>query len=191
MSMHRKELVEALTVLGEVLQERGEAYDLAIIGGGALLLLGLIERPTKDLDIVARIEGDSWTEADPLPEPLLSAIVEVAGALDLPDNWLNAGPTLLMRFGLEEGFSARAEVRTFGSLTIRIAGRRDQVALKLYAAVDQGPRSRHFADLQRLGPGEDELLAAALWCRSHDPSAGFLEMLLQALAALGVQVDHV
>lgn len=44
---------EALTTLGELRSSRGHAYQLAAIGGGALLLLGYFDRPTKDLDIVA------------------------------------------------------------------------------------------------------------------------------------------
>ena len=43
------DLEEALSTLGQLLQDRGEAYDVVVIGGGALLLLGLIVRPTKDL----------------------------------------------------------------------------------------------------------------------------------------------
>ena len=37
-------------MLGELLADRGHAVELVAIGGGSLLLLGLIERPTKDLD---------------------------------------------------------------------------------------------------------------------------------------------
>lgn len=47
------DLEEALHALGQVLLARGEAYDVVVIGGGALLLLGLVARPTKDLDAVA------------------------------------------------------------------------------------------------------------------------------------------
>lgn len=53
-------LREALRALGEVLADRGLVHDVAVIGGGALLLSGHIERPTKDLDIVARVIGDTW-----------------------------------------------------------------------------------------------------------------------------------
>ena len=72
------DLEEALSTLGQLLQDRGEAYDVVIIGGGALLLLGLIERPTKDLDAVARAEGDRWLRAEPFPAGLTRAIEDVA-----------------------------------------------------------------------------------------------------------------
>src|SRR5439155_4943989 len=55
------------------------------------------------------------------------------------------------------------------------------------AAVDQGPRSKHFADLQRLEPTADELRAAAAWARTHDPSEGFHQELRGALRDLGVR----
>lgn len=191
MSMTDSDLVDALGVLGDLLEDRGTAYEIVLIGGGALLLQGLVDRPTKDLDMVARVEGDVWIQAEPLPEPLAVAIEEVAGALGLPPKWLNAGPSLLMRFGLPEGFAARTSRRTWGSLTVHLAARVDQVALKLYASVDQGPASRHFADLQKLDPTDDELVASARWCRTHDPSDGFHQMLVQVLAVLGVEVDRV
>jgi hypothetical protein len=39
-----------LTTLGQLLTERGLRYELLAIGGGALHLLGLIARPTRDID---------------------------------------------------------------------------------------------------------------------------------------------
>lgn len=180
-------LGEALQVLGELLGDRGLQFDLALIGGGALLLVGAISRPTKDLDVVAIVDFDALRRAEPFPPGLRSAVEDVAGALGLPPNWLNPGPAALLDLGLPSGFLERAETRRFGSLTVRLASRVDQIAFKLYAAVDQGPRSKHFADLSKLDPTRGELLESGRWCRTHDPSDGFQAMLVQALAALGIE----
>ena len=156
------DLEEALTTLGQVLQDRGETHDVVVIGGGALLLLGLIERPTTDLDAVARVEGERWLRAEPFPDGLRRAVTDVAAALDLEDDWLNPGPAGLVDLGLPDGFEVRAIVRAYGTLTIRLAAVEDLVAFKLYAAADHWPdQSRHLADLRRLGPTRDRLVAAA------------------------------
>jgi hypothetical protein len=68
---------------------------------------------------------------------------------------------------------------------VHLASRYDQIHFKLYAMVDQGA-GKHEADLRDLQPTRDELLAAARWTRTHDPSQGFREQLLAALAYLGV-----
>lgn len=183
------DLEEALSTLGQLLQERGEAYDIVIIGGGALLLFGLIERPTKDLDAVARVEGDRWLRAEPFPAGLTRAIEDVAAALDLEDDWLNPGPAGLVDLGLPDGFEERVIVGAFGALRIRFAAVEDLVAFKRYAAADHWPdRSRLLADLRRLLPTVDRLVAAARWCWTHDPSEGFRDMLLlPVLAEPGVE----
>jgi hypothetical protein len=72
------DLQEALTTRGQILLDRSESHDLVVIGGGALLLLGLIERPTKDLD--ARIKKGRWLRADPFPDSLTKAVADVADA---------------------------------------------------------------------------------------------------------------
>lgn len=61
------------------------------------------------------------------------------------------------------------------------------VCFKLYAAVDQGPRSRHFQDLRDLKPDRDDLLVAAQWAMSHDLSPGFRSVLVETLQALDVE----
>ncbi|HEX4418073.1 MAG TPA: hypothetical protein VH165_09250 [Kofleriaceae bacterium] len=75
----------------------------------------------------------------------------------------------------------------YGGLAVRLASRYDQVCFKLYAAADNSPRSKHFADLKELAPSADELRRAARWTITHDPSEGFHMMLSQVLAALGVE----
>ena len=182
-------LEEALHALGLLLESRERRAGIAVIGGGSLLLLGLIQRPTKDLDVVALVEGVRLGTAKPLPDYLVEAVRDVARAMELAEDWLNPGPTELLDPGLPAGFMDRVTTRSFGALVVHVASRSDQVFFKLYATVDQGPRSKHFADLKQLAPRPDELRAAARWCTTHDPSEGFAEMLRQALAALGVQDD--
>jgi hypothetical protein len=99
-----KTMYGALEVLGSYLKDKGLKYEVAAIGGGALLLLGCIIRPTRDLDIVALVEDKKLISAHVLPSPLLEAIREVGLALKLPEGWINSAPTDLWKMGLPEGF---------------------------------------------------------------------------------------
>jgi hypothetical protein len=188
MAFQSVSLREALEVLGEILSDRGLVHDVVVIGGGALLLSGHIDRATKDLDVVARVVGDTWMLAEPMPADLVEAVHDVGVALDLAPNWLNAGPTALFTAGLPVGFADRAEVHRFGPLTVRLASRVDQVALKVYAAADHWPlQGKHLQDLRALTPTKTELVLAARWCTTHDASAGFRDVqLAPLLAAFGV-----
>jgi len=176
----------ALGTLGALLAERGLSYELYAVGGGALQLLGLIVRPTKDIDVVGLVDGDVVVPTRPLPPPLRAAITDVAKLLDISEGWMNAGPASLLDLGLPKGALRRSLRREWAGLALRLAAREDQICFKLYAAVDQGPDSKHFEDLVNLGPSNDELLVAARWARSHDPSEGFRDQLLHALRDLGV-----
>jgi len=126
---------------------------------------------------------------EPLPVPVVQAVEDVALAMGLAKDWLNPGPSELFTFGLPLGFSDRVQTRQYSSLIVHFAGRIDQIHFKLYATVDQGPKSKHFADLLRLAPTWEELEAAAAWCTGHDPSDGFATMLTQALAELEKRRD--
>ncbi len=179
-------LERALDALGQLLADRQHHHEVVAIGGGSLLLLGQINRPTKDLDLVALVANQELISADPLPLSLLEAAEEVANALNLGKNWLNPGPTSLLGAGLPQGFSTRMHTRHYGGLTIHLAGRLDQICLKLYASADQGPDSKHFADLKSLQPTQSELQIAARWCITQDVSKPFAEELESAVNAFGL-----
>ena len=184
----RAQLEAALTALGELLTVRGLHYEVVLVGGGNLILRGLIARPTtKDLDLIGEWTPEGVAPIRPMPEPLRDAVIDVGRAFGLADNWLNTGPDSLLDLGLPDGFVERLERRDFGGLVAWLAGWFDMVCFKLFAAVDQGPRSRHFQDLGELGPGRDDLLEAARWAIGHDPSPGFRSLLIDTLRALDVE----
>lgn len=178
-------LEEALETLGDVLSDREQSVELAVIGGGSLMLSKLLERATRDLDVVALVIAGEYRRAQPFPDFLAAAVQDVAAALGLRLDWLNPGPTDLLQLGLPPGFEQRTTLRRFGGLRLHIAGRKDQICFKLYASVDQGPGSKHAADLKALRATPDELRWAGDWCRSHDPSDGFAQQLALALQVLG------
>jgi hypothetical protein len=175
-----------LDALGEQLTAAKQRFELVVIGGSGLLALGVVQRTTRDVDIVALRSGSDLRKPIPLPEALRIARDRVARDFSLPEDWLNTGPAGLLDFGLPEGFMDRLETRPCGDyLTVHFASRLDQIHFKLYAAVDQGP-GKHSEDLEALAPTNEELLQAARWARTHDPSSGFKQELQRALAHFGV-----
>src|SRR4051812_2929469 len=100
----RQTFEAALNALGELLADRGQPYVVVAIGGGALSLLGLIERSTEDIDLVGLLADGGLASAQPLPAPLAEAIVDIATLHSLQQTWMNSGPTSLMRLGLPTGF---------------------------------------------------------------------------------------
>jgi len=158
-----------LGALGEQLRTLGKQHEIVVIGGSALTALGLVRRATKDVDLVAIAEGGELRPANPLPEALREARDRVARDFDLDPNWLNGGPTDLLKWGLPEGFMNRTVARRYGdALTVHFASRFDQIHLKLFAMVDQAG-GRHEADLRALYPAKQELIAAARWSMTQDP----------------------
>ncbi len=182
---------EALSALGATLAERNEQASLLVIGGASLILLGLVDRATADVDVVAATGRDGYVAIDALPPAIATAAAQVGRALGLGDGWLNAGPAGMTALGLPPGIEERVAIRRFHSLEVHLAGRRDLVCFKLYAAVDLAPGSRHLDDIRALDPTPDELIAAARWTRTHDDSVGFLHNLRLTLGELGVEVDDV
>ena len=138
---------EALATLCEVLEGRGPAFEIVAIGGSGLMLLGLVSRPTRDLDALAFVKDGACISADPFRPALTDAVASTGWALGLSEDRFNPGPTELLRFGLPAGFESRVSRRRYRTLTLQVAGRFDQICFKLYAAVglSEAWRSGSFA----------------------------------------------
>jgi hypothetical protein len=175
-----------LGALGEQVGALGGHVEMVVIGGSALTALGLVRRATRDVDLLAIADKGELRLAEPLPGELLSARAAVARDFGLDENWLNAGPTDLLKWGLPHGFMTRVVSRQYGpALVAHFAGRVDQIHFKLFAMVDQGG-GRHETDLRALDPTATELIAAARWSITQDPSPGYRSVLVEALRYLGV-----
>ena len=171
-------LDKALRAVGELLARREQNAAIVIVGGTALNLLRVVERATRDVDVVAtatpRSDGPPahLRPPDPLPQVLTDAIRTVARDLSLPPDWLNTTVGGQWQTGLPPGFESRITWHRYAGLWVGVAGRLDLIYFKLYAAADDiGPASRHFTDLLALGPTADELGAARTWITdTQDPS---------------------
>lgn len=182
-------LDRALGLLGELLAVRSHpAQHFVVCGGSSLLALGLVSQgTTQDVDILARIEADMLVSPRPLQDWLRRAAEDVGGQLDLPPDWLNdqVADATLFSCGLPKGLQQRLTLRVYGPrLSISFISRRDQISLKLHAAVDRDG-GRHLQDLLDLKPTREELLDAARWTRTQDPSDGFRLLLGEMLTYLG------
>lgn len=185
MAIDQTHIESALSTLGELLAERGEHFEVVVVGGANLILSNLISRPsTKDVDIVAQMTDTGLSRMPAIPPTLRQAIFDVARALGLADDWMNVGPESILDLGLPDGFEERLASRDYGGLVTWSASRYDMICFKLYAAADQGVRSHHMQDLRELSPTRPELESAASWTRSHDPSPAFRDLLVAAISAV-------
>lgn len=108
----------ALTALGEWLeQEGGEPLGVVILGGTALILHGIVERGTSDVDLLALADpvhrdhdaSPTIRPPDPLPRRLRDGIRRIARDFQLPEDWMNVGPAAQWETGLPEGLVERLE----------------------------------------------------------------------------------
>jgi hypothetical protein len=180
-----RDIERPLRAVGDLLAAAGQRVGIVILGGAALNLLGVTDRATRDVDVLALARGarSRLARPEPLPAALTSAAARVARDLGLAPDWLNAGVASQWDTGLPRGLAGRLHWRRYGGLDVGVVDRRDLVFFKLYAAADDtGPGSVHVGDLLALRPSDVELTAAAAWVRKQDPSPAMAAALEQAIA---------
>lgn len=186
------DIEKALQLVGELLASGGHEYAIVVVGGAAMNMLGVVERSTADVDIVAfaRARANGKPSADsieappePMPEALRGAAHTVASDLGLDENWLNTESALQWRAGLPRGISRRIQWSRYSGLWVGVIDRYDLIFFKLFAAADStGPRSKHYRDLVALHPTARELQDAAKWVETQDASPEFGAILTKVVA---------
>jgi hypothetical protein len=177
MPLDRTKLEELLAELDDLLDLADcEPVEWVVCGGAALALQQLTQRTTGDVDLLGRwspnrMDVISMTEFPEDVQRCIDQVIDSHPELDgFRHRWINLGPTDLVRTGLPGGYQDRKVTRRFGDhLTLHLLGRRDLIALKLYAASDdRGKRQRiHDADLWAMTPTWLELDDAINWIRSR------------------------
>lgn len=185
--MDANSIERALRAVGELLATDGERCAIVVTGGATMNLLGIVERATSDVDVIARAvpdagDGIRLRRAEPFPPPLARAIRTVARDMGLDPDWMNAMAGKQWSQGMPPGIPEDLQWRTYGDgLDVALAGRRSLVALKLFAAVDQGMRSVHMQDLRALAPSEPEMVEARAWVLTQDAAEHWPGLVEQAI----------
>lgn len=177
---------EALGAAGDLLRAAGDEVSIVVVGGATMNLLGIVRRSTNDVDVIARAFRDRegvlrLSQAEPFPDSLRTAIRTVARDFNLPPNWMNAEVGAQWVHGLPPWILEDITWRTYGNLHVGLVGRRTLIALKLFAAVDSGPRSVHAQDLIALAPTDAEWDESRRWVATQDAYDGFPAMIDQMI----------
>ncbi len=165
-----------LAALGTVLeQDNIGPVDILVCGAMALAMQGLIERPTRDIDGLAKVvrRGEALTLRKPLMSRRFTDAVERVGVAHGEGQfWFSTAAIILHDdTKLPRGMAERALIRSYGrNLTVRFCSRRDMIYLKMWAAIKRG--AVDIQDLKKMKPTTEEAENAAAWCLAQDPEAG-------------------
>lgn len=164
------------------LTEQGLFLEAIATGGAALALLGIINRETRDCDLI---------------EPELSfAVLEASRAFAaefreqggiLRDDWLNNGPASLGPL-LPEGWKNRLQTIHQGkAIRLWSLGRPELLLAKLWALCDRGLDQ---GDCVALAPSAEELIQAEAWIRAQDLNPDWPTHVRATLEDLAPRLGH-
>ncbi|NLF37999.1 hypothetical protein GX586_01050 [bacterium] len=177
-----------------LLYEYADPIALVVCGGSALNVVGIAQRTTRDVDVLALAEetrgGVVLRTGSALPEAVVNAVARVGTDLGLRPDWLNMGPKdLVVIYGIPPGMLERLVRHQYGpSLTVFFIGRFDQVHFKVLAAADPHAQPHHMEDLNlRIKPSADELRAAVTWLLDRKTSPQFRARLKHVVNELGYE----
>lgn len=151
---------QILPMFDAFLSERGLRLEAVATGGAALALLGIVQRETRDFDVIEPDLPEAVQEA----AQAFAAMVREQGIV-LRDDWLNNGPSSLAPL-LPEGWRYRLQPIFVGkALNLWSLGRPEFLLVKLWALCD---RAMDLQDCVALAPTPEELRAAAAWISTQD-----------------------
>jgi hypothetical protein len=160
----------------------GLRFEGVVMGGSALGLMGVIQRPTRAFDILV----------PELPPPIAAAARDFAKAqrdvgVHLQGDWLNNGPVQLSEV-LPAAWRERVQRIFEGqALVLSTLGRPDLLKSKLFALCDRGT---DLPDCIALAPSAEELSECAPWLALQDGNMLWLAHVQATLSDLGRRLGH-
>lgn len=173
-----------LRALGTALEQQGaEPVDIVVCGGMALILQGIVDRRTRDIDALGLVveENGVLVLRKPFMGPDFQAAVERIGTVyGEGKHWLSFAARILHDTKLPDDLIERAEMRRYGTrLKVRLCSRYDMIHLKMWGAVNRG--ARDIEDLVEIRTTEAEAGAAAAWCLSEGCQRSTLLIVLERI----------
>jgi len=159
--MDRDEIIEALTLLGALLEERGLQGEMYVVGGAAIALAYDLRRSTRDIDAVFEPKMAIYAASE-----------EVARRLELPVGWLNDA----VKGFLGGDDPAASPVLDVPGLRCLVASPRVLLALKVLAhrvGEDEDDVRLLAAELGLTSATEILQVAAEVYGDQLDPAARF------------------
>jgi hypothetical protein len=174
--------VEIIAAFDRYLAARQLELDAVVVGGTALNLLGIIDRPTKDCDVLH----------PELPAAVLAAARSFAREVRargeaLDDDWLNNGPAALIRQLPPTWQQDLQTVFRGAAISLQSLGRLDQLRAKLFALCDRGI---DLGDCVALAPTRDELALILPWVAEQDANPDWPAHVRATLEDLGRRLGH-
>jgi hypothetical protein len=165
-----------------LLAERGLSLEAILTGVAALALLGVINRETRDCDLL-----------EPTLTPELQAAAQLFAARQrkqgyfLQDDWLNNGPAALVPL-LPEGWRTRLQPVYQGqAICLWALGRPELLLTKLWALCD---RALDLGDCLALSLDPTELALAETWIAPQDLNPDWPRHVHSSLQDLAQRLGH-
>lgn len=180
---HTMDVISVIKDFDEFLSSKKASFSGVVIGGGALALMGITTRGTKDIDVLDPIISDSILE---LAKEFASQQSKNNMA-ELRDDWLNNGPRSLID-NLPEGWMERSQQIFSGkALMLSALGRADFLKSKLFAYCDRG---QDFDDCIKMNPSREELLEALSWVKVQDQNPHWVNHVQQEFTKLAKELGY-
>lgn len=161
---------------------RGLRLDAVVVGGAALNLLGVVTRTTRDCDVLVPELSKEIKEAS---RTFAAEMRRLGDHLD--DEWLNNGPSSLVR-DLPSDWNKRLVVVFTGqAIELSCLGREDLLRAKLFALCD---RALDLADCIALAPSPEELGSLHRWIEERDANPDWPEHVRATLDDLARKLGH-
>ncbi|MBF0206086.1 MAG: hypothetical protein HQK53_04280 [Oligoflexia bacterium] len=138
------------------LNSKNESFEGIVIGGMALIILGIVSRQTRDCDILSPA----------ITKRIKSLSEEFASTVEgLAKDWLNNGPESLVK-DLPKGWELRCENIYLGAaLKLQTLSRADFLKSKFFAYCDRGS---DLEDCIKLSPSKKEIEDSLDWLYERD-----------------------
>lgn len=162
------------------LAQRGLQFDAVIIGGAALIALGVTSRTTEDIDCLFPKIPDEIKQAS-------HDFVREYPDFELMDNWLNNGPSSLVDDLPEDWQGRLVPVYTGQSIVLQTLGRIDLLRTKLFALCD---RQEDLPDCIALAPTAEELTICSPWVIDRDGNSFWPEHVRNTFVSLEERIGY-